>query len=261
MLFGLVVLAGIAGYWIAGGFSKPSYEWIHPSAQSGRWWETLTALGVPAAIAIALFGDWRTHRRFEKQLTQQAKLDLRADQRQQAEWNKRTQEKDAELEQFRMLVVSALVGELTEITRIVMVMEAGAKMIVDKGYKVEPAAFSNQVSFARPIFDRIGSDIAKLHSDTVNAISKSESFFQDLSKQFLTILKTDGAKIQDMLTIADKFVHHCCQYIADLENSSCDGDLSAGMVFIRIADKHNNTGAMKGGEGNLPDFQPQGEPR
>jgi hypothetical protein len=179
-------------------------------ANSPHWVDYMAALSGPVAgviaLFIALFSDRRTQVRFSKQLKQEAKLDEKADARQQAEWNRRSQEHSEQLELF---IEAALRGMMQEL--IVVAMEAHEIALKPNDFAASgPKTTTFEIS--RPIFLSVKNRLIDLPDFAIRAICLFES-------------QTDGEIIalRDVLAIGSKrriretanfLVLSCGQYAA-----------------------------------------------
>lgn len=207
----VVMVAVVFGYWLAGGFAKTSDQWVHPLAQDAAWWEIVTALGVPAAIAIALFGDWRTHRRFESQMILQTKLDRRADKRQQAEWNRRDAENKsmakARCDRIRIALQDEIIGGLIGIIEGIRHLESGK--YVPQDIRVSHYNISSKISSS------LGLYTVELDEMTLHTIALHDGAYTDTVDEIRAYKGHDTAHYIDL---GLNYVFRATEYVRGLES-------------------------------------------
>lgn len=195
-----------------------------------HWYDFVTANpGLTAgiiALFIALFSDRRTQDRFSKQLKQEAELDEKADARQQAEWNRRSQEYS---EQLKFFVEAALSGMMQELIVIALTTQEIALKPNDFAAN-GPKAMTFEMS--RPIFLSVKGRLIDLPDYAIKAVCLFESKMEEQANVLREVLAI-GSEVR-IREAANVLVITCGNYAASILQNE-DGSQPSAIKILAQA--------------------------
>jgi hypothetical protein len=237
----LALLCVLIGF-VAGALFYESQ--ISKSADASIWQTAgtvISAIGISAAISVAVFTELRITSRFKEQVDVQIALDKKADDRQQAEWDQRTIEKRIEQNRLNNQIQIGLINELEIILEETLDLASTCR---------ETAALPFSISkyeFVRPIFDGLGTNVLTCERQVRMALVNYEGQYRnwlnrvsDAHDSYLQVEPSDrGATQQLKLHVAseaDHFADTCAVYLVGLGWGRQNGQMNSPAVCERIED-------------------------
>lgn len=224
MGFGFVaVLILIAGAMIGAVLYETHISSEEPGNFWSRWQAVVGSFGVLAAIGVAIFTDVKVDRRFEKQIETQTELDRRADERQQAEWNKRADQAKDERNFLRRSIRLGMIAELGACIQRAQIM---IEELRDETSTTRLVGHIDNFRPFRPVYQHMGNSAVLLNSRVIAAITAFEPGYDERLKLVQNVIEAanendEAAKVdihwQQVAMALEAYVLHAQHYQEKLE--------------------------------------------